>query len=861
MIRILAIFLFTQFFASNLVGQKLPSRISPSLQAKPSAYFQNSISQKEYIIEMRSGFRPPDTNGVFARQVGRDIFILRATPAAIWKIMNSDAPFLFLDEQLRPVAETGVLFHDMTANRINMAWYEFPSIKGEGQVVSVKENRMDTNDIDLIKRHVASPIQSPIGETHATAMTTLIAGAGNSFYTGKGVAPKARYSSSDFITVLPDTATYYSSLGIEVQNHSYGTGLQNFYGINARAFDLSVQQNPNLFHVFSAGNSGNQTPGLGIYAGLSGWANITGNMKMGKNLLLAGAMDSAGHVPGLSSRGPLYDGRIAPHVVAFGEDGTSGAAALVSGLSLLLQQQYKQQYNAAANAALIRTVIINSADDVDAPGPDYRAGFGKLNAVMALRAIKENRFFNSDLTGSSFEEFRINIPEGTAELKVTLGWNEPAVAAGSEKALVNDLDLELETPGGSIILPWTLSIHPAVDSLLKPATRRKDTLNTNEQISLKDPVAGQYIIRVRSASLRTPRQFFSVAFQHVAKDSFLWNFPVANEVAISGNEIYLRWGSWNSNINTGTLEVSRNKGPWQLISNSVDLKKGYIPYNIGDSLHEVIFRMTVGANPVSSGSLIVSPAFINQYGYVCDTAILHYWNKVPRSSGYRLFRLVDDSMQAILNTTDTSALTPRTGSPYFAVATLLDNRLAVRGPATDYTKQAVGCFVDNFIANLQLDNSALVRLTLGSLFRIKKVEIIKLSANGKVIFKAEPPSTRTLEYVDRSVEQGLNIYQAVVYLDDGSVIYSSRETVYYLNGKNYLIYPNPVHRGQDLNVLSELPEDQNLFIYDNMGRLVMRQTLTDKIQRISSISLAPGMYHMRIMEGNAVVKKISFVVQ
>jgi hypothetical protein len=98
-------------------------------------------------------------------------------------------------------------------------------------------------------------------------------------------------------------------------------------------------------------------------------------------------------------------------------------------------------------------------------------------------------------------------------------------------------------------------------------------------------------------------------------------------------------------------------------------------------------------------------------------------------------------------------------------------------------------------------------------------------------------------------------------LDDGSVIYSSRETVYYLNGKNYLIYPNPVHRGQDLNVLSELPEDQNLFIYDNMGRLVMRQTLTDKIQRISSISLAPGMYHMRIMEGNAVVKKISFVVQ
>lgn len=861
MIRFLTILLFTQFFVFTLAAQKLPSRISPSLQAKPVEYFQNTISQREYIVEMEPGSRPPEINGVFARQAGQDIYILRATPAAIWKVMNSNAPFLFLDEQLRPLTETGVLFHDMSANRINMAWHEFPSLKGESQLVSVKENRMDTNDIDLLKRHVASPTQSPIGETHATAMTTLIAGAGNSFYTGKGVAPKSRYTSSDFILVLPDTPTYYSSLGIEVQNHSYGTGLQNFYGINARAFDLSVQQNSNLLHVFSAGNSGNQTPGLGIYAGLSGWANITGNMKMAKNLLVTGAMDSAGNVPGLSSRGPLYDGRIAPHVIAFGEDGTSGAAALVSGVALLLQQQYKQQFNAAASAALIRTLIVNSADDVDAPGPDYRSGFGKLNALMALRAIKENRFFNSELASSSFKEFRINVPAGAAELKVTLGWNEPAVAAGSEKALINDLDLELETPGGSVILPWTLSIYPAVDSLIKPATRRKDTLNTNEQISLLDPVEGQYIIRVRSSSLMTAQQFFSVAYQHAVRDSFSWNFPVANEIAISGNEIYLRWGSWYSNFNTGTLEVSRNQGPWQLISNSVDLKKGYIPYNTGDSLHDVKFRMTVGANRLSSGELTVSPALINRYGYVCDTAILNYWNKVSPASGYRLFRLVNDSMQAILTSTDTSALTPKSGSPYFAVATLFNNRLALRGPATDYTKQAVGCFVDNFIANLQLDNSALVRLTLGSLFRIKKVEIIKLSANGKVLFKAEPPSVRTLEYIDRNVEQGLNIYQAVVYLDDGSVVYSNLETVYYLKGSNYLLYPNPVRRGQDLNVLSELPEDQKLFIYDNIGRLVMRVILSDKVQRISTISLAPGIYHMRIMEGNATVKRISFVIQ
>jgi hypothetical protein len=861
MIRILAIFLLSQVFVITLEAQKLSSRISPSLQAKPAAYFQNQTSLKEFIIEMRPGSPAPQVNGVVVRPAGRNMYIMTATGAAIWKIMSSDLTFLYLDEQLRPSTETGVLVYDMTANRINVAWNEFQALKGEGQVVSVKENRMDTNDIDLLRRSVTSPFESPIDETHATAMTTLIAGAGNSFYTGKGVAPRTRYSSSDFITVLPDTPTYYTSLGIEVQNHSYGTGLQNFYGINARAFDLSVQQNPNLLHVFSAGNSGSQTPGLGIYAGLDGFANITGNMKMAKNILLAGAMDSAGNVPLLSSKGPLYDGRIAPHLVAFGEDGTSGAAALASGVALLLQQQYKQLFSSQAPAALIRTVLINSADDVDAPGPDFRAGFGKMNALMAFRTVKENRFFNGELAGSSLREYRINVPAGTALLKITLGWNEPAVAAGSEKALLNDLDLELGAPGGSVVLPWTLNSYPAVDSLLKPAARKKDTLNTNEQISMADPAAGEYIIRVRSGSLRTPNQLFSVAFQLEAKDSFSWSFPSRDELALAGNESYLRWGSWFSNNNTGSLEVSRNQGPWELISNSVDLRKGYYPYRYGDSLHEVKFRMTAGSSQVISEDLLVSPALINRYGYVCDTSILHYWNRVPRSSGYRLFRLVSDSMQAIVNTVDTSTVTRKTGSAYFAVATLFNDRLAVRGPATDYTKQGVGCIIDRFTASLQLDNSAMVRLTLGSLFKIKKVEIIKLSANNKVLFKIEPPSSRTIEYIDRKVDQGLNIYQAVVYLDDGSVVYSSRETVYFLNGGSFLVYPNPARRGEHIHVLSELPEDQKALIYDNVGRLVLRVILNEKVKPISTVGLAPGIYYIRVMQGNAMVKRISFVIQ
>jgi hypothetical protein len=861
MIRILAIFLLTLCIVSGLEAQKLTARISPALQAKPADYFQNDVSPREFIIEMPPASVPPLISGVVTRQAGRNIFIMTATPAKIWKVMNSDLPFLYLDEQLRPVAETGVLVYDMTANRINAAWNEFPLLKGEGQVVSVKENRMDTNDVDLLKRYLTSPGVSPISETHATAMTTLIAGAGNSFYTGKGVAPKSSYGSSDFITVLPDTPTYYTSLGIGVQNHSYGTSLQSFYGINARAFDLSVQENPNLVHVFSAGNSGRQVAGSGIYAGIPGYANITGNMKMAKNILLAGAMDSAGNIPGLSSSGPMYDGRIAPHVVAFGEDGTSGAAALVSGVSLLLQQKHKQLFNAAPTASLIRALLLNSAEDVNAPGPDYQAGFGKLNALMALLTLKENRFFNGEIQRSSTREYRISVPAGTAELKVTLSWNEPAAAAGAEKAMANDLDLELEMPGGALILPWTLSNYPAADSLRKPAVRRRDTLNTNEQITVAVPAGGQYIIRIRAGILRTLQQSFSIAYQHVAMDSFSWSFPHRDEAAVSGNEIYLRWGPWHSNTVAGSLQLSRNQGPWELVSNNIDLRKGFYSFRTGDSLHEVKFRMTAGGRQFISGDLLLSPTQVNRYGYVCDTAILHYWNRVPRASGYRLFRLVHDTMQAIVNTTDTSTITARAGSLYFALATLHNGKLTLRGPATDYSKQAVGCYIDNFVASLQADNTALLRLSLGTLYRVKKVEIINLSANGRVLFKAEPPTLRSFECFDLNLSKGLNIYQALVYLEDGSVLYSPRETVYFLDGSNYILYPNPVQRGQDVQVLSELPEDQKVLVYDNTGRLVMQAILREKAQRISTIGLAPGIYHLRIMEGNTMVKRISFIVQ
>ncbi|HSF45052.1 MAG TPA: hypothetical protein VLA58_03550, partial [Chitinophagaceae bacterium] len=230
MIRTCTIFIVYFFISASGMTQKLPSRISQNLQSKSPGYYHDSTSIFTYLVETGNNkeLRFP---GITAKHAGWGMHVIKASPAVLWKFMSSSIPFQFIDERTKPVTEGGVLNYDMSANRITKAWHEFPGLKGEGQTVSVKENKMDTADIDLLKRFVPSANVSPVGETHATVMTTLIAGAGNSFYTGRGVAPKSKYSSSDFITVLPDTITYYTGLGIRVQNHSYGTGIQNFYGI------------------------------------------------------------------------------------------------------------------------------------------------------------------------------------------------------------------------------------------------------------------------------------------------------------------------------------------------------------------------------------------------------------------------------------------------------------------------------------------------------------------------------------------------------------------------------------------------------------------------------------------------------
>ncbi len=169
-------------------------------------------------------------------------------------------------ESLHPKAESKIIDQNFSVNYINKANINFPLLTGENQVVAIKDDFFDVNDIDLLNKNLASTTQSTIVSSHATAMATIISGLGNSSVLGKGVAQKAKIISSDFLNIYPDEVATLQ--GATTQNHSYGTEIENFYGSLANAYDSQLFLNPDLTHCFSSGN-----------IGIQGYKSITGNFK------------------------------------------------------------------------------------------------------------------------------------------------------------------------------------------------------------------------------------------------------------------------------------------------------------------------------------------------------------------------------------------------------------------------------------------------------------------------------------------------------------------------------------------------------------------------------------------------------
>lgn len=442
----------------------------------------------------------------------------------------------------------------VTTTRAGSLQFHLPQLTGKGVNVGVWDGSAWIGPhVDFVNR--TSQEEPLMGEPfswreHATHVSGTLASAGLRFIYGRGIAPEAKLFNYNIVST--GTAEGYIPFkmlkaaeqhGIVITQNSYGPshtcgsgGI--LYSTTNRSQDLVANAFPELLHVFAAGNNGGACGGY--YNTVNGAKNIisVASLNAADQRMWLAFMQSAG--------GPTRDGRLQPHIAAPGVDifsttpdhfyassgwsGTSMAAPHVSGIAALLYQRYRELNGGQTPAAaLIRAVLLNSANDLGNPGPDYVFGYGKVNAVNAAAAITENRFLTNSVAQSQINTHYINVPSGSRELKVMLSWNDPAALPGASPALVNNLNLQAKSPSGTIVLP--LVLNPAAPTSV--AVQGVDNRNNNEQVVVSLPESGIWEITVTGASIAMgSEQSYALTWQSEGEFLALRN-PTTTERDIS----------------------------------------------------------------------------------------------------------------------------------------------------------------------------------------------------------------------------------------------------------------------------------------------------------------------------------------
>lgn len=737
---------------------------------------------------------------------------------------------------------------DFVTNNIYAAQAAFPTLTGQGMAVSVKENPFNPADIDLQGRVLAPQSFGGNHSMHATTMATIMAGAGNSGPGGKGVTWKSAIAYSDFAELYPDKSLELLQQGVTVQNHSYGVGVENYYGLESQAYDRETHQHPELLHIFSSGNSGDQAEKTGTYANLAGIANLTGQFKTSKNTLAVGALEPNGTVGIRSSGGPAYDGRIKPEVVAHGVGGTSEAAAVVSGIALLVQQAYKEKYGHVPPASLVKAAIINSAEDVGRPGPDFESGFGNADALGAIRSIAEQRFVHGSVVQGETQNFQIAIPAGVQLLKATIVWHEPEAEPNAETALLHDLDLSLhQNATGYTWLPWVLSTFPHPDSLRKPARRGHDRLNNVEQITLQTPPAGSYTLKVTGSQVGQGPQTFSLVYEY--ERGMEWLYPIANATLVAGQPNRVAWqGAPASGAGRLEYRVAGEK-TWHLVTDQLNLSQHTsYTWEAPETAALAQLRLVTAQGEALSSQFMLVPPLALQVGFNCEEQVMLHWPKMPAAEQYQLSYLGSTHLESLLTTFDTLAVLDKRllANGYVAIAPVIAGMQAQHSRSIAFNASTAGCYITSFLPQQLVMDTVKLDLQLSTLYQLATVTLERMEQGEfRPVQTLSPITQLQHRFIDDRPHKGMNVYRVKVSTAGDRTFYSRPEEVIHTRPDDMQVYPNPVAAGQPFFVAVSGDKVQ-VQLYDQLGRLVLETSQTGILKEIRTQGLTRGLYIVRL---------------
>lgn len=507
--------------------------------------------------------------------------------------------------------------------------------------------------------------------THGDMTTGICMGAGNLNPTIRGMGTGAFiyiYDIGGYNHIL-NSPTTNQTLGVLVTSTSYSQGC-NEYTTDTQTGDQILNENPTLLHVYSAGNNGT---GNCTYGAGAGWGNITGGYKQGKNVISCGNLNYLDALEASSSRGPAADGRIKPDICANGIDqmstngpntyqvggGTSAACPGIAGIVTQLHQAFRDLNGGqTAEGALIKACMLNTAEDLGNPGPDFRHGWGRVNALRAVKTLEEVRYISDNISQGITNTHNINIPSGTQQLRVMLYWNDVEGDPLAVKALVNDLNFSVSDPSSTIVLPWVLDPTPNPVNLNANAIHGVDDLNNMEQVTIDLPAAGNYTLSVDGFNIPQGPQKYYIVYEFVT-DVVTVTYPIGYEGFVPGETETLRWDAFGTS-GTFSVEYSTNNGSsWNVISGNVPATQRYYNWVVPATLTgTALIRVTRGSQSGQSPetfSIIGLPSNIS-VDWACPDSIRLVWNGVSGAIGYEVSVLGNMYMDSLTYTTNTSAI-------------------------------------------------------------------------------------------------------------------------------------------------------------------------------------------------------------
>lgn len=782
------------------------------------------------------------------------------TGKQINELINEASGILYIGlASSAPKLESSINYMDLTVNRINSTQNKYPELKGKGIQVSIKEQLMDTSDIDLKDRYFSIGLESDIISQHANFMATMVAGAGNSYHLGKGAAPSAMVTSSDFTSIFPDDTDLLIEHVISIQNHSYGFEIDNRYSPETQAYDHQASAIQELLHVFSVGNKGNEVSEQGSYAGVQGFANLSGSQKMAKNALIVGATNQFGIRDSRSSAGPTYDGRVKPELMAFGKEGSSDAAALVSGTAVLVQDGYKQKFGDIPTSDLVKAVLIAGANQYDDP-ISFKTGYGQLNSQKSIDVLQAGQFETGAVQKDAPSVFELILPTDQSKLRLVLCWTDIAGIAGSELALINDLDLKITDPANQEWLPWVLDHRADVSALSEPPIRALDTRNNVELITLENLEAGTYTISVSTNKVLTYPQNFALAYYLEEPEKFEWTFPTGTDICLANEDLMFRW---DGNITElGKLEIRNELGNWETISENTDLTNSYFLWTADRPYIQTQLRMTVGDNSYMSHEFNIVNETELKVDYDCEDRFKLIWANDNQALGYKVYELSGSEMTLHQATLDTFLVLSKSLDEFlhFAIQPIYNHSGAYKSPAIDYTQQGVRCYYRNFTAELIDDTHVENNLSLTSISDISSVVFYNWKDGlSQLIHEEDGNISSVLTAYDSEPREGVNNYYAQINLKDGREVQTDTTSIYFTEENSLVVFPNPIAKNMFLSVLTGSP-GATLQLLNTRGDLLYEEQVFFDFEEIPIRDLAEGIYILRLYDGDNNISQAKLVV-